>query len=107
MSGRKTVSIIVQCQHDLQTNAVSVRALYADTAEEVRLRDGSFLLRITVDEDASVQRCHIRHLASGREAYLQGGPNLRAFVKDCLLESGGSPESGKTEGPTAPERPKA
>jgi hypothetical protein len=86
----ETVSIIVWCQHDPQMNAVSVRAVYADTSEEVRLRDGSFLLRISLDEDTSVQRCYIRHLASGREAYLQGGPNLRAFVKDCLLDSSDS-----------------
>ena len=51
-----------------------------------------FLLRISVEEAASVERCYIRHIASGREAYVQGGPSLRAFVKTCLL-NGGSPES--------------
>lgn len=30
-------------------------------------------------------RCMLRHTTSGSEAYIQGGLNLRAFVKDCLL----------------------
>ena len=34
----------------------------------------------------------IRHIASGREAYVQGGPDLRAFFKACLLQ-GSKPET--------------
>jgi hypothetical protein len=87
MSSSETVSIIVWCWHDRQTNTTLLRAVHVNTAEEVPLRDGSFLLRFSLDESAPVQRCYIRHIASGREAYVQGGPNLRTFVKDCLLKS--------------------
>jgi len=65
---------------------MQLRLVYVDTAEEVRLKEGSFLLRISRDESSSIERCLIRHVASGREAYLQAGPRLRAFVKACLLE---------------------
>jgi hypothetical protein len=98
----ETVSIIVWCWHDLQTDALLLRAVYANTAEEVPLRKGSFLLRISLDENTSTQRCHIRHIASGREAYIQGGPNLRAFVKDCLLSSSKSEESEGSAPPAPP-----
>ena len=56
-----------------------------DTADEVHLSDGSFLIRVSVDGDAPVTRCLIRHLDSGREAYIQGGPNLLALIKESLL----------------------
>jgi hypothetical protein len=97
MSG-ETFSIIVWYWQDPQTGASHLRVVRADTAEEVHLRDGAFLLRISTDEHSQVARCFIRHIASGREAYIQSGPNLRAFVKDCLLHS------VKSE-PTAPEAP--
>jgi hypothetical protein len=89
MSG-ETFSVIVWCWQDPQTGATRLRVVRADTAEEVQLRDGAFLLRISMDEHTQVERCFIRHIVSGREAYIQSGPNLRAFVKDCLLQSGGS-----------------
>jgi len=89
MSG-ETFSLIVRCWYDPQTDTTQVRVVRIDTAEEVHLNDGSFLLRISSDETASVERCFIRHIASGREAYVQGGSNLRAFVKACLVNSGES-----------------
>ena len=89
MSG-ETFSVIVWYWQDQQTGTTHLRVVRADTAEEVHLRDGVFLLRISTDEHTQVPRCFIRHIASGREAYIQSGPNLRAFVKDCLLQSGGS-----------------
>ncbi len=89
MSG-ETFSVIVWCWHDPQTGATHLRVVGADTVEEVQLRDGVFLLRISTDEHSQVPRCFIRHIASGREAYIQSGPNLHDFVKDCLLQSGGS-----------------
>ncbi len=95
----ETISIIVWCWHDPQKDALLLRAVYANTAEAVQLRDGSFLLRISLDEQTSIQRCYIRHIASGRDAYVQGGPNLRAFVKACLLNSGNSEESTSPEAP--------
>ena len=84
----KTFSMLVRCWYDLQVDATQLQVVRADTAEEIRLEDGNFLLRISVDEATSVGRCFIRHLASGREAYVQGGPNLHTFIKDCLLKNG-------------------
>ena len=81
------LSIIIWCWPDLQTNAAQLRVVSVATREEVHLNSGSFLLRISIDAKASVTRCFIRHIASGREAYVQGGPNLRAFVKGCLLNT--------------------
>lgn len=81
----ETFSIIVWCWHDQHTDTTRVRLVRVDTGVNVRLNDGSFLVRISAEEEASVFRCFIRHIASGREAYVQGGPNLRAFIKDCLL----------------------
>jgi len=87
-----TFSLIVKCSYDSQTDSTHLQVVRTDTAEDVPLGSGTFLLRISVEEAASVERCYIRHIASGREAYVQGGPSLRAFVKTCLL-NGGSPES--------------
>jgi len=84
------LSVIVWCWPDLQTNTTRLCVVNVATGEEVHLKDGSFLLCISIDAKALITRCCIRHLASGREAYVQGGPNLRAFVKDCLLNSGKS-----------------
>jgi len=94
----KTFSVIVRCWYDIQADATQLQVVRTDTAEEVRLGDASFLLRFSVDEVTPVERCFIRHLASGREAFVQGGPSLHAFIKDCLLNSG-EPElddAGKT-----------
>jgi hypothetical protein len=86
----EALSIIVWCWPDLQTNATQLRVVNVATGEEVHLRDGAFLLRISTDEHSQIERCFVRHIGSGREAYIQSGPNLRAFVRDCLLQSGGS-----------------
>lgn len=61
-----------------------------DTAAEVHLTDSSFLLRISEDGNPPVVRCLVRHLVTGREAYIQGGPNLLAFVKNSLLNESAS-----------------
>jgi hypothetical protein len=90
-------SITVKCWYDTQTDATHLQVVRTDTAEEVHLGNSTFLLRIPVEGTATVERCYIRHIASGREAYVQGGPGLRAFVKTCLLNSG-SPD---TENPGA------
>jgi hypothetical protein len=78
-------SVIVQYRYDPQTGTRQVRVVRTDTADEVRLSDGSFLIRVSTESDAPVIRCLIRHLDSGREAYIQGGPNLLALIKDSLL----------------------
>lgn len=78
-------SIMMKCWYDPQTNSTRLQLVRTDTAEEVYLDSGSFLLRITVDEVALVERCLIRHIASGREVYVQSGPGLQAFLKSYLL----------------------
>jgi hypothetical protein len=90
MSSSDTFSIIVWFWHDLLTNTTQLKVVRVDTSEEVQLSDGSFLLRISRDKDTAVERCLIRHMLSGREAYVQGGSNLRAFIKDCFLSNGES-----------------
>jgi hypothetical protein len=84
---RAALSFIISCEYDLQSDTTQVRIVRVDTGENVRLRDRSFLLRCSMNGQTRAQRCLIRHIASGREAYVQGGPNLRAFVKDCLLRN--------------------
>lgn len=83
-------SVIVWCWHDRHTDTIRLRMIRVDTEEEVRLREGAFILRILIDEDASMVRCYIRHIVSGREVYVQSGSLLRAFVKDCILDDNGS-----------------
>ena len=80
-------SILVWCWHNLQTDTTQLRVVLVDTGEEVRLKESSFLLRMSRDEGSPVERCLIRHIASGREAYVQSGLGLRAFVKACLLNN--------------------
>jgi hypothetical protein len=90
-------SVIVKCWYETRTGATHLQVVRTDTAQEVHLGSSTFLLRIPVEGTGSVERCYIRHIASGRDAYVQGGPGLREFIKTCLL-SGGSPE---TENPGA------
>ena len=92
----KTFSVIVRCWYDIQADATQLQVVRTDTAEEVRLGDSSFLLRFSVDKAMPVERCFIRHLASGREAYVQGGPSLHAFIKDCLLNELEHDDTGRT-----------
>jgi hypothetical protein len=94
----ENISIIVWCWYDLPTDAIRVRIVRVDTGGDLRVKDGNFLLRCSTDEATSIIRCSIRHIASGREAYLQGGPNLRKFVQACLLSDGASE-------PAAPDTP--
>jgi hypothetical protein len=86
------ISIIIWCWHDLRTDAPQLRLVRVDTGEDVPLRDNSFLLRISIDAKVSVTRCYIRHIASGREVYIQSSRKLREFVKACLLINGGTTE---------------
>jgi hypothetical protein len=90
-------SIIVKCWYETQTGATHLQVVRTDTAEEVHLANSTFLLRIPVEGEATVERCYIRHIASGRGAYIQGGSGLRDFIKTCLL-NGGLPQ---TENPGA------
>lgn len=89
-------SAILWCWHDSRTDSVQLRVIRTDTAEEVPFKDGKFLLRIWSDDSGRVERCLIRHLASKREAYIQGGSKLRDFVKACLLDDKTQPPAGTT-----------
>ncbi len=91
----ETFSVIIWCWYDQRTDTTRIRLVRADTGENVRLRDGSFLLRISAENEASLLRCFVRHIASGREAYIQGGAHLRTFIKSCLL-SDQEPEAPNT-----------
>jgi hypothetical protein len=82
---KSVFSIIVKCRHDPQMDGTRLQVVRTDTAEEVRLDSSSFLVRISVDETALVERCLIRHIASGHEVYVQSGPGLQTFIKTCLL----------------------
>jgi hypothetical protein len=95
----EVLSLIVWCRHDRQTDALQLQVVNVETGQKVHLSEGSFLLRIFSLEGGSVQRCFIRHIASGREAYVQGGAHLRAFVRACLLQAPEpSPESSAPGG---------
>jgi hypothetical protein len=104
----ETFSVIAWFWHDRLTNATQLKVVRVDTSEEVHLSDGSFLLRISRDENTSVVRCLIRHLASGREAYIQSGEGIRAFIEASLLKipkslSESSIPSGVKESTSGPQ----
>jgi hypothetical protein len=90
---KSVFSIIVKYRHDPQTNLSRLQLVRTDTGKEIYPDNGSFLLRITVDEVTQVERCLIRHIASGREVYVQSGPGLQAFIKSCLLSGSSDPLS--------------
>ncbi len=89
-----TIAFAVRTWSDPASGATRVQVLRVDRAGAVRLVNASFLVRLTFDPGGGIVRCRLRHIASGREAYVQGGPGLRAFVADCLLgAAGGMPGS--------------
>ncbi len=78
-------SLLLWCSYQPQTETTQLRVVHVDANDVMHIRDGKFLLRVSVDTGASLVRCMIRHTTTGREAHMQGGLNLPAFVKDCLL----------------------
>jgi hypothetical protein len=86
----KTLSFAVRTSCAPQEGAAQLRIMRIDRLEEVHLRTSSFLVRVAVDPRRRMERCTIRHVASGREAYVQGGPGLSAFVQTCLFENLGA-----------------
>lgn len=81
-----TVPILVRCWHDEAGDTVRLEVLRIDTHEPVRLADGRFLVRFVTQGDEANPRhyCYVRHIASGLETYVFGGPGLRRFVHECL-----------------------
>ncbi len=73
---------------------MQLRVVDVDVNEVLHVKNGKFLLRVSIDRAASLVRCMIRHTPSGREAYIQGGLNLPAFVEDCLLAETRTPIVG-------------
>ncbi len=96
----ETFSLIVQCWHD-QVRGLRVRVVRVDTGEDVPINDGIFLLRLTTDTKTKVERCTIRHIGSGQEAYVQGGPKLRTLITTRVLQNQ-APDAGTTN-ETEPE----
>lgn len=83
-------SVIVRCWYDPQAGTARLQVVDTGTTEQVKLSDASFVLRISTDVETSISRCHILHIASGHEAYIQGGSNMYAFVKAYVLRCNSS-----------------
>jgi len=98
MSG-EPLSLILWCRQDAQTDVIHARVTSVDTGETMHVDENTFLLRITTDQTVGVERCSIRHVASGRVAHVQGGPNLRTFINDCVLRHNEPEQSGTPEKP--------
>jgi hypothetical protein len=96
----ESLSFTVRYWHDPQTSAGHVQIARIDHGREADLAEGTFLLRVTINAYGLVERCYVRHLASGREAYVQGGAGLSAFVEQCLFKETATNEgaSDKTGG---------
>jgi hypothetical protein len=87
----QAISFLVRCQYDAKADSAQLQIVRVDTAEKVRLRNGYFLLRISIDDTTLLVRCLVRHIPSGREVYLQSGSKIHDFLKACLLDySGGT-----------------
>jgi len=81
---------MVHCQSGTTPTATQIQVIRVDIGEAVTLKDGYFLLRITISEKGIV-RCLIRHLASGREVHVQSGKHFVTFIQDCLIENNEKP----------------
>jgi hypothetical protein len=86
MDGEVSISFLVWCWRDRLSGTTQLRVVSVGTGEEIQLSEGSFLLRVSTEGEKAIIRTLIRHISSGREAYIQGGENLFAFVNDCLLQ---------------------
>lgn len=91
------LSVMIQCWRDTESGETRLRVERIDRREEINLSDGTFLVRIAIDSGRLMERCLIRHIASGREAYVQGGPGLSGFIRDSLLADTGDPTPTERE----------
>jgi hypothetical protein len=87
---KQELSLMLRFQHDATLDATLLQVIRVDGGEAVPLKDGHFLLRITIHEKGTI-RCLVRHLASGREVHLQSGARFVAFIQDCLLDVNDKP----------------
>ena len=83
-------SLMVRCQGDITQATTQLQVVRVDTNEAVTLKDGYFLLRITISEKGIV-RCLLRHLSSEREVHIQSGKHFVSFIQDCLLDNNETP----------------
>jgi hypothetical protein len=90
------LSVLLHCWHDPLSGNLQLRLERVDPQEELHLKESAFLLRVGPGS-SGLERCLIRHMASGREAYVQGGPELRSFITDTLLSGKASTDSTPTE----------
>jgi len=91
------ISLIVRCQLNQLNQTLDLQVERVDTGEQIHLHEGVFLLRVFSDDTATHTRCLIRHLASGREAFVQGGPHLNDFIQKVLLVDHDPPTPSKPE----------
>jgi hypothetical protein len=92
------MSLIVRCRCELQ-RAASEKRLQGTVGPECSL----FLIRLSTDTSKAVERCMIRHIASGREVYVQSGAGLSRFIRESLRPDGPAERHGDGRaGTTAP-----
>lgn len=85
----KQLSLLVWCKHDSSADpsgTANIRVVRVDTGEEVPLKDGSYLVRVSMESATPITRCFIRHIGSGREVYFQSGQELPNFARTCLVQ---------------------
>ena len=94
------VSFVVRCRRERRGDDTRVRVVRIDQGGQlpVRLDDASFLIRFFLDDGGATGSCSIRHIASGREVYLQSGAGLGAFIKECLQPGGAGAATVATGG---------
>jgi hypothetical protein len=86
---KPTYAFWIHCSRDQHTGPLRVRVSSLSNPD-VHVRAGSFLVRVWIDRHNRLDRCQVRHVASGEETRVQGGPGLSAFVRRHLLEDDGS-----------------
>jgi hypothetical protein len=97
LQGLDNLAVTIQCWREADTGTTRLRIERLDRPEEVQLADATFLVRVAFDQGRLMERCYIRHVGSGREAYVQGGPALSAFVRASLLADAPIVEAGLAE----------
>jgi hypothetical protein len=92
------VSLIVRCRCELQRAAPDDRL-----QGTVDLESSLVLIRLSADTGEAVERCMVRHIASGREVYVQSGAGLSRFIRESLRPDGPAERHGDGRaGTTAP-----
>jgi hypothetical protein len=94
-TGAEGVSLIVRCRCELQ-RATSEERLQGTVGAECSL----FLIRLSTDTSKAVERCMIRHIASGREVYVQSGAGLSRFIRESLRPDGSAEQPGDVQAET-------